>query len=104
MDASEILAIINARDIDPNITAETIFPAIVAYRAEADGCEDWWHSVAAEDYPLGVDVNIYDDPDDGIAAYVYPNIPSGMQDGYLTTDTDRLLAIIPERDWPPARD
>ena len=88
--------------VDPAVTAETIMDAIIEYRRDADDADDWWHSVAAEGYPLGVDVNIYFDPYDGIAtreAHVYPNIADG--DGGLTTDTSRLLAIIPERNWPP---
>lgn len=85
----------------PSITAETIMDAIIIYRREADNADDWWQSVAAEGYPFGVDVNIYFDPYDGIAtreAHVYPNVPDF--DGMLTTDTARLLAVIPERDWP----
>ena len=93
--------------IDPAITAEVIHEAVTLYLAEADNADDWWHSVPAPGYPLGVDVNIYYDPDDGIAtreAYCYPNIEYQDKKGktFLTTDTDRLIAKIPERDWLPA--
>lgn len=91
--------------LDPGITAETIMDAIILYRFGSDDDPDWWHSVSAEGYPYGVDVNIYFDEDDGIEtreAHVYPNVPGPKfcEDGYLETDTSRLLAVIPERLWP----
>ena len=92
------------RIMDPTITAEVIDEAITEYRHEADDADDWWHSVPALGYPHGVDVNIYYDPDDGITtrtAHVYPNVEYTDKKGetFIETDTSRLVAIIPERDW-----
>ena len=92
--------------IDPTITPEVINEAISEYRREADDADDWWRSVPAPGYPHGVDVNVHYDPDDGIEtreAHVYPNVEYTRNgETYLTTDTDRLVAVIPEREWLPA--
>lgn len=91
--------------IDPTITAEVIHEAITEYRSEADN-DDWWHTVTAPGYPHGVDVNIYVYyGQDGIAireAHCYPNVEYQRNgETFVDADTDRLVAIIPERDWLP---
>lgn len=84
-----------------------ISQALADYRAwlreegyDGDEPPVFWGGIEQEGYPHGVDVNIELDEDSGqYAAWVYPNrIGAG---GWLETDTQTLLAVIPSTEWPP---
>ena len=80
-----------------------ISAAIQSYLNDYTWGDETWIDMAHEGYPLGVDVQIEEDPDHTtpdfgfLKAWVYPNVQQGE---YVSTDTSVLLAAIPERLWP----